>query len=56
MISDPLHGIASIAVYLPSIARVVYSLVYYRGHKRIWQGYYNGYPENWADVLGERYW
>lgn len=40
---------------LPSIARVLYSLLYYKKHKKVWQHYYDGYPEDWADFLGSRY-
>ncbi len=40
---------------LPSIARVIYSLFYFKKHKKIWQHYYDGYPENQADALGSRY-
>lgn len=40
-------------VGIPSISRVIYSLLYYRRHKRHWKGYFNGYPEDWADRLGK---
>jgi hypothetical protein len=44
-----------IFVGIPSILRVVYSSIYYRLHKRKWQNYYKGYPENWADKLGMKH-
>ena len=40
---------------LPSIARVIYGSIYFKIHKRKWQNYYEGYPENWADKLGLKY-
>lgn len=52
MIFGPLY---IVVIGLPSIARVIYSLIYFKRHKRIWQHYYDGYPENWADTLGSRY-
>ena len=52
MIFGPLY---ILVIGLPSISRVLYSLLYYRKHKRIWTHYYDGYPENWADRLGAKY-
>lgn len=40
-------------VGIPSVSRVIYAHWYYRKHKKEWQGYYRGYPENWADRLGK---
>jgi hypothetical protein len=39
-------------VGLPSSARAVYAVVHREltGHK--WRGYYDGFPERWADRLG----
>ncbi len=37
---------------LPSISRAAYALVYREVTGRQWTGYYEGYPENWADRLG----
>ncbi len=39
-------------VGLPSTARVVYGLAYREVTGRRWQGYFEGYPEAWADRLG----
>lgn len=39
-------------VGLPSISRAAYALVYREVTGRQWTGYYDGYPENWADRLG----
>jgi hypothetical protein len=40
------------AVGVPSVARVLYAMVYRELTGRRWQGYYDGYPERWADRLG----
>jgi hypothetical protein len=37
----------------PSVARVIYATLYREITGRRWQGYFNGYPEDWADRLGE---
>ena len=39
-------------VGIPSVSRVMYAHRYYRKHGREWTGYYRGFPENWADKLG----
>lgn len=39
-------------VGVPSVARVLYSLIYRELTGRRWQGYYDGYPERQADRLG----
>jgi len=39
-------------VGIPSTARVVYAVCFRRIHGRRWPGYYNGFPEKWADRLG----
>jgi len=44
-----------IFIGIPSIARVIYSRVFYSIKKQEWDNYYNGYPEKWADILGEKY-
>jgi hypothetical protein len=41
-----------VLIGLPSAARAVYARLYFAAHKRPWNGYYRGYPENWADRLG----
>jgi len=37
---------------VPSVMRVLYSILYREVTGRRWTGYFNGYPENWADRLG----
>jgi hypothetical protein len=37
---------------LPSISRAAYALVYREVTGRQWTRYYEGYPERWADRLG----
>jgi hypothetical protein len=39
-------------VGVPSVSRVIYGVVYREVTGRRWTGYYDGYPENWADRLG----
>lgn len=39
-------------VGVPSVGRVVYARRFYRRHGAAWSGYYNGFPEKWADKLG----
>jgi len=39
-------------VGLPSISRAAYALVHREVTGKQWTGYYEGYPENWADRLG----
>lgn len=39
-------------VGLPSEMRVVYAFVHRHVTGRRWGGYYDGFPENWADRLG----
>ncbi len=39
-------------VGVPSISRAAYALLYREVTGRSWTGYYDGYPENWADRLG----
>ena len=40
---------------IPSIFRVLFSYIYFSKNKTQWQNYYNGYPEKWADTLGQKY-
>ena len=40
-----------IFVGIPSILRVVYKNVF----KKSYEWYHSGYPEKWADELGEKY-
>lgn len=44
-----------ILVGIPSFSRYIYSSFYYRFKKTGWENYYKGYPENWADKLGMKY-
>jgi hypothetical protein len=39
-------------VGIPSTMRVLYASVQYVFTKKPWDGYYDGFPENWADRLG----
>ncbi len=39
-------------VGVPSSARVLYAVAYREMTGRRWRGYFDGYPENWADTLG----
>lgn len=39
-------------VGVPSVLRVVYALLYREITGRRWGGYFDGYPERWADRLG----
>lgn len=39
-------------VGVPSTARALYSVVYREVTGRRWTGYFDGYPESWADRLG----
>ena len=39
-------------VGIPSVSRVLYSIGYREITGRRWEGYFDGYPENWADRLG----
>ena len=38
---------------IPSISR--YSKIFLKVKKQAWQNYYKGYPENWANTLGEKH-
>lgn len=40
---------------IPSILRVLYSKIFLKVKKQAWQNYYKGYPENWANTLGEKH-
>ena len=40
-------------VGIPSLLRVIYSKLYFRKYHRHWPGYFIGFPENWADELGD---
>ncbi len=44
-----------IIIGLPSILRVIYGSLYFSHKKEKWANYYKGYPENWADKLGMKY-
>ena len=39
-------------VGVPSVSRAAYALLYREVTGHQWTGYYDGYPENWADRLG----
>ena len=39
-------------VGIPSVCRFIYSNLYAKKHKVSWNGYFKGFPENWADRLG----
>ncbi|HMR08365.1 MAG TPA: hypothetical protein PKA88_21440 [Polyangiaceae bacterium] len=39
-------------VGVPSVLRVLYALLYREATGRRWGGYFDGYPERWADRLG----
>lgn len=39
-------------VGVPSTLRVIYLIAYRKIKGRRWQGYFDGFPENWADRLG----
>jgi hypothetical protein len=39
-------------VGVPSVARVGYAILHRELTGRRWTGYFDGYPENWADRLG----
>ena len=39
-------------VGIPSTMRVAYAALQYVFTKKPWDGYYDGFPENWADRLG----
>ena len=41
-----------LVVGISSLSRVFYRWWYLKRHKQNWMNYYNGYPENRADVLG----
>jgi hypothetical protein len=43
-----------LAVGLPSVCRFLYARFYRRRQGKAWTGYFNGYPENWADRLAEK--
>lgn len=41
-------------VGVPSVMRVAYASMQYLVTRKPWDGYYDGFPENWADRLGGR--
>ncbi|HNX44466.1 MAG TPA: hypothetical protein PLJ84_10400 [Bacteroidales bacterium] len=41
-----------LVVGIPSAMRYFYSKWFIARHGRRWNGYYDGFPENWADRLG----
>jgi hypothetical protein len=43
-----------IVIGIPSLSRNLFGMLFYLLAKRRWDGYYNGYPEKWADNLGRR--
>ncbi len=43
-----------LAVGLPSVCRFLYAHLYRQRLGKTWTGYFNGYPENWADRLGDQ--
>ena len=42
-----------LVVGIPSVSRVAYAHRYYARQGMRWTGYYEGFPENWADRLGK---
>lgn len=42
-----------LVVGIPSVSRVAYAHRYYARQGVRWAGYYEGFPENWADRLGK---
>jgi len=44
-----------IIIGIPSFMRFVYSQLYKRRKGGFWPGYFKGFPENWADALGEKH-
>lgn len=44
-----------ITIGIPSVSRGAYKLFMRRARGVHWPHYYNGYPEDWADRLGARY-
>ena len=44
-----------VIIGLPSVIRKVYSIYYLWRYKDSRLHYFNGYPENWADTLGKKY-
>lgn len=44
-----------ILIGIPSFSRYFYSSLYFKIKKTGWKNYYKGYPENWADKLGMKY-
>jgi hypothetical protein len=41
-----------VVIGIPSVLRIWYSKWYAGKHYKDWPGYFNGFPENWADRLG----
>jgi hypothetical protein len=41
-------------VGIPSVCRFLYARFYRRRRGKSWTRYFDGYPENWADRLGDR--
>jgi hypothetical protein len=41
-----------LVVGIPSTLRVIYLMAYRKIKGRRWNGYFDGFPENWADRLG----
>jgi hypothetical protein len=41
-----------LVIGIPSVLRILYSKWYAGKHYKDWPGYFNGFPENWADRLG----
>ncbi len=44
-----------IIIGIPSVARVIYAKLFYKVKRNNWGNYYNGFPEKWADTLGEKH-
>jgi hypothetical protein len=40
---------------VPSILRSLYSNYHFRKTRQRWKGYFQGYPERWANRLGDKY-
>lgn len=44
-----------IIIGIPSLGRNIYGILYYYIKKKIWRHYFDGYPEDWADKLGNKF-
>lgn len=53
--SQMLGPLYLLIVGIPSLLRNLYGRFYFRWHRLGWQGYHKGFPEKWANILGNRY-